>query len=235
MLSLLKKAKAHPKLSCFSYNQSNHIYIYVHKWKSQICIYIYRDTLPPPSMEVANGSLEDELWVLSPERVSLFHFYDCWEKMYILYEIILIIHLLTKDSDIHSHYLSLLFWDLLSRILFPRDSVHGWATETRSNSEYQAPRRIRFLLHMALVCLAKCQCWLATCRGFSTVNEHSWPIKIHHHFFWMGIFHRRDSEFSHAYVSWSRRVYELFWPENLWSYFPVLIQVTKNYRLPTTQ
>ena len=146
-------------------------------------------------MEVANRSLEDEKNV--SRKGFFFHFYDCWEKnipsreltytpnkaylkmMFlfprwdmlvswrVFYETILIIHLLTKDSDIHSHYLSLLFWDLLSRILFPRDSVRSWATETRSNSEYQAPRSSIFF---SKVPLGPCwwKCWLVTWRPLVT-------------------------------------------------------------------
>ena len=145
MLSRLKKARANPKLPCFSYNQSNHIYIYVHK----NYIYTY--------LEVANGSLEDEFCL---QKGCLFPLLWLLGKKYILYEIILIIHLLTKDSDIHSHLGSSF------QNSFPQDSVHGWATETRSNSEDQAPRSSR--CHDAM---PRCQCWLVTWRPLAPVGK----------------------------------------------------------------
>lgn len=126
---------------------------------------------------MANGSLENEFCL---QKGFFFHFYDCWEKS-IFYEIILVIHLLTKDSDIHSH-LATTFLGSSFQNSFPQDSVRSWATETRSNSEYQAPRSSR--CHDAM---PRCQCWLVTWHPLAPVGKstakHGWPVKIQHHFF----------------------------------------------------
>lgn len=189
--------------------------MYINKNKN---IYIY--TLPPPSMEVANGSLEGEFCL---QKGFLFPLLWLLGKMYILYEIILIIHLLTKDSDIHSHYLSLLFWDHLHIfIVFPRDSVHGWATETRNNSEYQAPRS-RFALFFlrchwghATMSMLTGNVASTSPAGKSSAKEMAGLSKSTTIFFDGYFWQERWMEFSYAYVGWSRRVYELFTSQS-WS------------------